>query len=299
MRKPDFFLVGGMRCGTTALDQYLGQHPGIYMASPKDPHVFDQDLAWPSRRITWEEYQARFAEADREQRVGDPNSTYLYSTEAAGRIQAFHPAAKIVIMLRNPVDLLYSWHGWMRFHDVEPIEDFADALAAEERRKQGHDLPDTDYAPAVFFYRDLARLSDQVKRYLDCFGAEQVHLIIYDDFRQHLPDIYRTLLEFLDVDPSFRPEFPVVNQNRVPRSRLVNRVLNHPPEPLSRIVKGLLPNPQTREALIRRLRQLNKHYKPRSTVDPKVRSRLLSELSPEIRRLGRLIGRDLSGWLDS
>ena len=296
MRKPDFFIVGGMRCGTTALDHYLGQHPEIFMASPKDPHQFDSDLRWPARTITWSDYTARFSGATNEQCVGDPNSTYLYSTQAAQQIRDFHPGAKIVIMLRNPVELLYSWHGWMRFHDVEPIEDFGLALDAEERRKQGVDLPETGFPASVFFYRDLARLSVQVERYLQCFGAEQVHIVLYDDFRHCLPAAYRGTLEFLDVNPEFMPEFEVVNQNRVPRSQVVNRVLNSPPEALRRLVKAVLPNPNLRDGVIRRLRQLNKHYRPRAEVAEDVRERLAAELAPEIRRLGELIGRDLSRW---
>lgn len=296
MRKPDFFIVGGLRCGTTAMEQYLARHPDLFMAVPKDPHFFDTDFSWPRRPLSMQQYLERFTGAADRQTVGEANSTYLYSKQAAQRVQGFQPAAKIIVMVRNPLDLLYSWYGWMRFHHVEPIDDFGAALDAEAVRKLGRNLPESEYTPAVFFYRDMARLSEQVGRYLDLFGAEQVRVIVYDDFRQRLPDLYRDTLAFLGVDPAFRPDFPVVNQNRVPRIKLFNRVLNDPPEVLRKIVTRALPDLEKRRATVRRLRRLNKNYKPRPVIEEELRVRLVTELAPEVRRLGDLIGRDLSHW---
>ena len=138
MRRPDFFIVGAPKCGTTAMNDYLKDHPELFIPARKKLHFFGSDLELRrSRRITTQEYLSYFALARAEKRLGEASVWYLYSQRAAAEIKAFSPAARIIIMLRNPVDMMYSMHSQRLYSGKQDIRDFAEALEVEEERRQG------------------------------------------------------------------------------------------------------------------------------------------------------------------
>src|SRR5215472_851972 len=190
VRKPNFFIVGAPKCGTTSLWSYLKGHPEIYMSPLKEIYFFDTDL-WEKRpERPWarlnegkapslEQYLSCFAAADEQKRIGEATPSYLRSLHAPHGIKAFSPRAQIIIMLRNPVDMLYSLHSqalrqsfaWNRSagsagENVEllPIEDFEAAMKADARRADRQ----------VRSYRNFANFPEQVQRYFDLFGRENV-----------------------------------------------------------------------------------------------------------------------------
>src|SRR5262245_27125154 len=126
-RQPDVFIVGAPRCGTTAMWQYLGDHPDVYMSPRKEPWFFCRDLRFsdPIPR-TLDAYLANFAEAREQARVGEASAWYLYSREAATAIKAFSPAARIIVMLRDPVAVMHSLHDLHVYAGTEDIADFAE-----------------------------------------------------------------------------------------------------------------------------------------------------------------------------
>ena len=138
--KPNFFIVGAPKCGTSALYEYLGAHPEIFMSPYKEPHFFGSDLQqrW---RPTKSQYFSCFAKARDEKRVGEASVHYLYSKCAAAEIKEFCPEARIIIMLRDPVEMLYSLHSQSIFSGNEVINDFEEALEAEADRKLGRRIP--------------------------------------------------------------------------------------------------------------------------------------------------------------
>src|SRR5262249_26128809 len=215
MRKPDFFIVGAPKCGTTALNDYLQAHPEIFIPAKKEIHFFGADLPFlKGKRVTEQEYMTYFAPAGNEKRVGESSVWYLYSQQAAAEIKAFSPAARIIIMLRNPVDMMYSLHSQRVYNDNENLVKFEEALAAEADRRQGKRLYQSALNTMGFFYRAAATYTPQVQRYFAVFGREQVHVIIFDDFKDATAEVYRQTCEFLEVDPQFQPEFRIVNANK-------------------------------------------------------------------------------------
>src|SRR5262249_18615363 len=157
-------------CGTTALYTYLGQHPDIFMAAPKEPHFFGTDISSPGLVRDERQYLSLFAGARHEKRVGETSVFYLCSQRAAAEIHVFCPSARIIMMLRNPVEMMPSLHLRHLLVGVEPIGDFRAALAAEEERKRGLCLPARPYPLQTLWYREMARYTRQVRRYLDVFG---------------------------------------------------------------------------------------------------------------------------------
>jgi hypothetical protein len=149
----------------------------------------------------------------------------------------------------------------------------------------------------TLYYRESVRFAEQLERYRAVFGPERIHVILYDDFRDATAATYRGVLEFLGVDPEFRPELAVRNPNRRARIGPLQRVIYQPPGPLLRLVPWL-----RRFSLVHwvrdRLLRLNSSAVRRPPMDPALRRQLLDEQADEIQRLGRLINRDLSGWLE-
>ena len=128
--RPNFFIVGAPKCGTTALHAYLDAHPEIFMSHYKEPRFFGSDLR-QRRRPTKSQYFSCFARARNEKRVGEASVLYLYSKCAAAEIKEFCPEARIIIMLRDPVEMLHSKHSQSIFSGNEVINDFEEALEAE------------------------------------------------------------------------------------------------------------------------------------------------------------------------
>jgi len=292
-RKPDFFIVGAPKSGTTAMNDYLAQHPQIFIPDIKEVHFFGRDLHFTKGALRDEaKYLALFEGARPEQRAGEASVWYLYSRTAAEEIRDFNPEAQIIVMLRDPVDMLYSQHSQFLFNGNEDIEDFREALDAEPDRKAGRRIPKSAHLVDGLFYRETVRYAEQLERYFRTFGREKVHVILFDDFKADLGATYRATLRFLGVSEHFTPEFAVVNPNKRARSKLLREFVQAPPESVKRLSRLLFPRP-VRQAVMKRLDRANVRYEARAPLDPALRDELRREFAPEIGKLSRLLGRDL------
>ena len=294
--RPDFFHVGVFKGGSTALYEGLKRHPQIFMPFHKEPLYFGDDLTRRYGRMSREDYQRLFRDARPGLRVGEASTWYLYSTSAAREINEFAPDAQITIMLRNPVDVMYAQHNQLIFNAMEPLTDFEEALAAEDDRRAGKRLPPWPINTENLFYRHSVRFAEQLERYFEVFGRDRVHVMLFDDMVRDGAGVIRGVLEFLRVDPTLAAPPPTANENRRVRSARLQRLI-FMPRVLMPVAPVLRRFPLVR-AVRTRLLQMNSESRPRSPMDPDVRQRLIGEFEPEIDRLGRLIGRDLSVWLE-
>ncbi len=278
---------------------YLRQHPEIFMPRDKEIHYYGSDLSNLASQLTDERHAALFADVESQRRVGETCIWALYSRLAAAEIRRDIPQAKIIIMLRNPVEMAYALHSELVYQWVEDIVSFPQALAAEEDRKQGRRLPKSAYSvpPEVLFYRDVAKYAAQVERYLDAFGPEQVHVVIYDDLKNDSQGVYRAVIEFLEVDAGHRVEMPVINPNKRIRSVRLRKLLHRPSAALQRFCKTIIPSAAARRRWFERLDGWNVGYGPRLPMGEKVRRRLQTDFAPDVEHLGRLLGRDLMHWM--
>ena len=220
---------------------------------------------------------------------------YLYSKCAAAEIKEFCPEARIIIMLRDPVEMLHSKHSQSIFSGNEVINDFEEALEAEADRRLGRRIPRGVKLDATLFYRDIGRYAEQVQRYFDVFGRENVHVIVYDDFQDDTASVYRETLRFLGVDQEFQPCFEVKNPNKVVRNHVLHRILRSPQSPLVRIGRLIVPFRFHRKVTVA-FRGIYTSYVPRPPMNPGLRLRLQAEFAPEVERLSELLGRDVTHW---
>jgi hypothetical protein len=301
LKKPNFFLVGAPKSGTTAMVQYLEAHPDIFMGV-KEMHFFGRDLHLrpPFYRHNLSEYLAEFQGCNGQRRIGEASVWYLFSSQAASEIRAFSPDARIIIMLRDPVEMLYSLYHEFRYLGDEHLPSFKQALWAEPDRRAGQKICRSACFAQGLVYRETARYADQVKRYLDVFGRDRVHVIIYDDLAAHPLRVYQDTLKFLCVEASYGPaDFKIINGNKSVRSRALRAVIK---EPLLHSSVAAV-RPWLPRKLVLGMRhlgtlawRLNTQFKKRPSLDARLRAELRAEFAPEIERLSELLGRDLTHW---
>jgi hypothetical protein len=206
LRVPDFFIVGHQKCGTTALYLMLGAHPQIFFPAVKEPRYFAFDLrstvasrSSPGRPHTLDGYLALFADARPEQLLGDPSPQYLRSQQAAGAIAEVAPDARMIAILREPASFLRSFHLQMVSSNVESERDLAKALALEPARREGKRIPRGCHNPASLMYSEHVRYAEQLRRFHEHFPAENVMVLVYEQFRADNEGTLRSVLRFLDV----------------------------------------------------------------------------------------------------
>lgn len=302
MTRPNFFIVGEPKSGTTAFYEYLRTHPQIFAPERKEVHYFCRDIHEENARIfgaplhfpirTESDYLALFQGWNGEPLVGEASVNYLASTVAAREIHRFDPSAKILVFLRNPVDFLYSWHAHSLLTNGEVIESFEEALDAEAARREGRMLTSLAKVPSYLFYSERVRYADHIRRYLEYFPREQVKVIIYEDFVADREGVYRDLLRFLGADPAALPDFQVINARK--RLRLAG-LARFTKRPAVRRALGLLaPKPLRRAlglpALYRRIFLVRERGAP---MREETRRMLVERFRPEVEEVSELLGRDL------
>lgn len=299
MKNPNFFLVGAPKCGTTALAQYLNTHPNIYMSDPKEPHFFSEEFHLPNF-TTWEQYLKLFENTEKQHHIiGEASTHYLCSAQAIPKIYDYNPDAKIVAMLRNPVDLVYSYHSQLLYNmGDEDIADFEQAWALQQSRRQGRNIPRLSRNPATLQYSSIGSLGTQVEKLLATFPANQVQIIFFEDFKSSTLQIYKHVLKFLELDYDGRTDFPKVNANKTHRFKALGSFTEKPPQALLNLaapVKSVLGLKSL--GVMSSLRQTNAQSSERSPLKAEFRSILIDEFCPEIQKLSGLVNRDLSHWM--
>lgn len=228
VRLPDFFVVGHLKSGTTALYEMLRLHPQIYMPEFKEPHFLASDWSstyqyprGPNYPKTFEEYASLFAQAAPDQRVGEASAGYLWSQTAAGAIAELQPGARIVVILREPAAFLRSLHFQLLRSHVESKNDLKKAISLEPARRKGKRIPFRSHMPQLLLYSEQVRYVDQLRRYHAHFPNEQVLVLIYDDFRRDNLATVQQVLRFLGVDDAHPiPEVEIKVTKRMVRSQL-------------------------------------------------------------------------------
>jgi hypothetical protein len=294
-RIPDFFIVGHPKSGTTALHHMLRSHPQIYMPELKETRFFAGELhprggpGDPTPRSV-EEYSALFAPAAEGQRTGEASPSYLRSKLAAGRIAELRPDARIIAILREPVSFLHSMHmELMRDHaEIEP--DFAKALALGPERKEAEQRGG---APGLV-YMDYV---EQLRRYQDAFGRDQMLVLLYDDFRADNQAVLKRVMSFLGVDAEVAVEQAEVNPSvrvRSPRANEMLRSLYLGRGPAGRLLKAplmLVPRRARRRAM--GVVQRRAIYGEPRRPDERVAQELREHLRGEVVALSDYLGEDL------
>lgn len=224
-RYPDFFIIGAPKCGTTSLASWLSSHPGIFMCSPKEPNHFSRDIATNRAAETSEQYLALFASAGHDSVIGEASTTYLRSQIAVQDILKVAPAAKFIIFLRNPVDMVFSVHAQLMKGGQENVANFEAAWNLQEARARGQSIPIGTLEPSIFQYGEMCKLGMQVKRLLSSVDRDRLLFILREELKVDPLGEYLRALDFLAVPDVGWRAFKNENLRRIPRSVFIARAL--------------------------------------------------------------------------
>lgn len=297
---PSFFLLGAAKAGTGAFIDLLAAQPGIFVAPRKESNYFalggrpprftgPGDDAGINRRSIWrqEEYEALFRDAAPGQLAGEASVIYLASPTAAAAIRNEVPDARLVAILRDPVERAFSAYRHMRRDGREEHAEFREALAAEPGRVAAGWEP-------IWHYERLGRYAEQLGAWLEYFPRRQMHLIRYERFRDAPRSVLVEACRFLDVEAkNFEGLTKRVNVSGVPRSRLLQRILIGDGL-IKRVARPLLPA-WLRRPVWQVLMRRNTRRTP-ARLPFELETRLRDRFRPEVERLEKLLGWDLTSW---
>ena len=288
IKRPNLFVVGQTRSGTTSFKEELNQHPEIFFYYPKSWQTPNGPFGFESSFKNYEEFLEEFRGV-KEKRVGIKGGDYLSCPWSAERIKKFSPNAKIIMILRNPVDVMYSLHSSMLYREAfEDIEDFEEALKMEKVRKKENSVTPMKYHPWLL-YRETVRYPQQVKRYFEHFGEKNVKAIIFDEYIKDKSAILRDTLNFLDVNEDFEIKHVNANAGRKYRNRTIHSAVM-----TNKFgVRGVLRNIPGSAKIYRKIN--NNEFK-RKTLEPSLRKSLQYDLKKEIDELSLMLKKDLSYW---
>lgn len=301
MALPDFLVAGVPKAGTTALHAALSAHPGLFLSPIKEPKFFLTDGPPPTRggpgdALTYREhvwqrdrYEALFAAAPAGTLRGEATPLYLYDAGAMRRIRALIPDARLIVVVRDPVERAHSnWtHLWSA--GLEPVGDFVQACAEEERRIAA------GWA-SFWHYTGLGRYGEQLARAFSLFPREQVLVLRYRRLIDEPAATLDRICGFLGVATGQLAEIPRENVTAQPDRTLAHRAASVGMR-VSDSVGRLLPGSAATAATHRLERFLQRGGRGRQPLSWEQRQALLPAFTADIRLLGSLLGEDFSDWL--
>lgn len=210
--KPNFFIIGAPKCGTTSLWHWLSEHPQIFLPKSKEPHFFSFDYhEGICRRL--EEYESMFDKAQSHHRaIGESSTSYLQSATAIPAILRYSRRPRIVVAIRNPIDMAISLHNFLFLHRAENKDDFWTAWQLQSQRRYGAQIPPECSDVRKLWYADICRIGSQLRYLYEKVPERNIHLIQLEEVKTDPRAEYLRLLEFLDVKDDGRTSFQVANE---------------------------------------------------------------------------------------
>ena len=288
--RPNFFIVGAPKCGTSSLAHWLGSHRQIFFAPGKEPHFFNTD---EHRSYTvLKDYEALFQAAGPEHRaLGEASTWYLYSKTAIANIEAYNPKARYIVCLRNPIEMAPSLHEQKVFLGYENEPRFAKAWALNAERARGRAKSIWCKNPRHLDYGSACKIGEQLAALLRIVPRERVMTLLLEDMKQDPGKAYRDTLAFLGLEDDGKTDFDVINPAKERKSRLVHYSM----QSLIRL-KELL-GLRKSLGILTGFDRWNVKFRDRAPIDPELRRTLQAHFREDIQTLSALLDRDLSHWL--
>ena len=310
---PTFIVVGANKGGTTSIYHYLKQHKQVYLSPVKEPHFFSKDIdvnlfkrEFAQNKLQdidkyvngemkeefhaafirdVEQYKKLFSKVQDQKAVGELSTSYLFSEVAAKEIKALIPDCKIIICLRNPFDRAYSHYRMNLWTGNSNEFDFYKAL-----------VEDYDHKPKVWgnahLYTEIGLYYQQVKRYLDLFGKDNVKIIFTEDMKKNAAQVVKELYEFIGVDSSFVPDTSTrYNEVFTPKYKNITWFLNK--SGIRPLMKRL--SPQVLKNIFVKVFYKGKGEK--GEIPANAKQFMLEKFSEDISKLSVLLNKDLSNWI--
>jgi len=298
-KRPNLFIVGAQKGGTSALSGWLSQHPQACMSFPKEPgylafgergyDVYDAEgEPGPASKYvvrSEREYLALWADATNEQLVrGEASTWYLPTQGMAKKLYAYNAQAKIIVVLRNPAERAYSAYCHARADRVESAASFAQALALEAQRGK---------AEYLLRYHAMGLYAEALQSYQREFDESQLLVLFYEDLKNDPAKLWTEVCQFLGIETSYTPTFErKYNRSGQPRSSTIQRLMRS--HRLKRTLRKVLPH---RVALSIKEGIDNANLREFPALEADVRAQLTDYFRDDITKTSQLTGRNLDAWL--
>ena len=282
----DFFIVGAPKAGTTSLFYYLNKNKGICMSSIKEPNFFSsQDLK--IQKIYYDslildnlkEYERIFTPKNKQQIIGEASVSYLFYPNVANRIFDYNPRSKIIIILRDPVERAFSHYSMdLRLGHVKQSLDELFDLGLNNKDN-------------LFFqqYILLGQYYEQVNRYIEVFGRENICVKFYDELKLDASSFYSDILKFLQQENDHNIDFnQPFNKSKLPSNKFIKWLYSWPI--IRKISLIFLPLSVIEFINIKFFKENN------NIITNDLKSKLHSFFLEDIEKLEKLLSKDLKSW---
>lgn len=301
IRKVDFFIIGFPKSGTTAMSYYLRKHPDVFITTPKEPGFFSKDFPGLQFVTKISEYEALHQFAPKNSLIGEATPHYIYSLEALNAIRTYNPDAKIVVMVRNPVDMLRSYHQQLLYSCFENQKDLNSAWRLQKARSNGDFLPKNCREKALLQYKNIISVGEHLRNVTKLFSNENLLVISFENFRSDTNKTFKTLLSFLGRSHIDLESFEKINSAKVARYPWLNILLHSPPSFAINFVRRLS-GTKFQKYLINLHGVVGKLNSSNERVDCKIDEELRHELFEilvlQVEILSEITGGNFEDWLN-
>ncbi|MEX3011476.1 sulfotransferase [Hoeflea sp. TYP-13] len=291
MRKPNLFIVGAPKCGTTALATWLSEHPEIFVCPTKEPHYFSSEFRLtPSLRA----YEQLFVDAGPSSKwLCEASVWHMYSPFAVQNILEYNPYAKFIAMVRNPVEMVPSMHRHQCYNSDELVSDLNAALDLNDERLNGHTTGVGSGYPADHLaYFHSCALGWQLRRLVETVPQNQLHVILFDDLKQNPALVYRSVLSYLGAAEFDPDRFDRINAAKDRRFQLLDRAARNIGNWKSRR------DIKIRFGILSSIRRWNRKVAQVQALPDATRKRLADGFEDDVNLMQSLLRRDLSHWMN-
>ena len=291
---PNLFIIGAAKAGTTALYDYLAQHPQVFRSPVKEPMFFNREENY-ARGLDWYE-DVYFGGAEDYPVRGEATPHYLYwSEKVAPRIKEVYGErpVKFIVSFRDPVSRAYSWY-WNMVREGREELDFGEALRVEEYRLRQNRNELYQLGSMVYGYYAGGRYASLLQPYLELFSAENFFFVFQDDLKSRVNETCADIFEFLGIESSIQISSSNNNPAAMPRSRLLHKTLRQR-FLFKEFIKPFMSG-RVRHRLKSRMMQANLKETPYAPLDPQLAHELRLSYGTEIEMLEKITGRELSSW---
>tara|TARA_A100001037_G_scaffold261543_1_gene250621 strand:- start:554 stop:1423 length:870 start_codon:yes stop_codon:yes gene_type:complete len=222
--RPNFFIVGGAKCGTTNMSYYLNDHPDVFIPELMEPYYYSRfDVPKNFKResmITDEKtYLKLFLNATDHKAIGESSPVYLQCPHSAKEIKKDNPDSKIIISIRNPIEKAHSSYFSYKFMNLDK-RSFTEKIDLFKKQFDSNEFYIFNFIEDGFF-------SKHIKRYQDIFSPENIKIIYFENYIKDIPGHIKLLQDFLDLDNNFDFTEKPKNSFRVPRNKIANSLLQN------------------------------------------------------------------------
>lgn len=299
------------------MSEYLRAHPEVCFSTPKEPHYFlvhdlrDKEPA-ELREVVRKKYLDRFfPDRQRGDFFAEGSVSYFYAPERLEPILKLWPRAKFLIAVRNPLDLVPSLHQRLFYNGDENLREFDRAWDLVPERRAGRKIPRSCLEPRFLDYWESGFLGKHLDRFFSLVGRERCHVTVFDDFKADPGREYRRVLEFLDLEDDGQTDFDRHAESKDSRIAWIHRLMKRPPRALlwlfdsedREVIEAGAGKPGPLLEKVMEIRTKIIHWNRVPAGKPQVSGRVRDEMRAmyrdDVELLSRLLGRDLTHWVDA